>query len=56
MTAAMFSPMSLKTKSKVVGITTTMKEREIKSLNEKIEIASSYPKLEKIFKEKKSLQ
>ena len=43
---------ALKTKSKVVGITTTMKEREIKSLNEKIEIANSYLKLEKIFKEK----
>tara|TARA_S200000501_G_C20741244_1_gene707422 strand:- start:261 stop:938 length:678 start_codon:yes stop_codon:yes gene_type:complete len=43
---------ALKTKSKVVGITTTMKEEEIKSLNENIEIVNSYPKLEKIFKEK----
>ena len=43
---------ALKTKSKVVGITTTMKEEEIKSLNENIEIVNSYPKLEKVFKEK----
>jgi len=43
---------ALKTKSIVVGITTTMKEAEIKSLNENIEIVNSYPKLEKVFKKK----
>ena len=43
---------ALKTKSKVVGITTTTSKREIKKLNENIEIVDSYLELEKIIKEK----
>ena len=43
---------ALKTKSKVVGITTTTSKREIKKLNENIKIVASYFELEKVFKEK----
>ena len=43
---------ALKTKSKVVGITTTTSKREIKKFNENIETVASYLELEKVFKEK----
>ena len=43
---------ALKTKSIVVGITTTTSKREIKKLNENIKIVASYLELEKVFKEK----
>ena len=42
---------ALKTKSIVVGITTTTSKREIKKLNENIKIVASYFELEKVFKE-----
>ena len=43
---------ALKTKSIVVGITTTNSKREIKKLNENIKIVASYLELEKVFKGK----